>query len=90
MAAVRVLTPREAAALMQGDVRLLADWRAKGGGPRHTMVGGMVRYRLHDVFAFLRAERRATQRLAEKLAYQVEAARRAEGKPSYMQPTPRD
>ena len=52
----------------------------------------MPRYRATDVFAFLRAERRATQRLAEKLAYQVEAARRAEGgKPSFMQPyTPRD
>ena len=48
MPAIRVLTPREAAALMQGDVRLLENWRSRGYGPRHTMVGGMVRYPLHD------------------------------------------
>ena len=43
-AAVRVLCPAEAASLMQGDVRVLADWRARGCGPPHVMVGGMPRY----------------------------------------------
>ncbi len=38
-----------------GSVHTLRDWRKRGKGPRFTRVGGLIRYKLSDVEAFVNA-----------------------------------
>lgn len=49
----RALDTRQTAAILGTAEITLAQWRARGAGPRFFRVGGRsVRYRLRDVFAF--------------------------------------
>lgn len=48
-----VMTQKELAELCKISERTLEDWRLRGGGPRYTKVGRLVRYLRADVLAFL-------------------------------------
>lgn len=51
-----ILTPREASAEYRLAERTLANWRAKGEGPRFMKLGKRaVRYRRADIEAFIAA-----------------------------------
>lgn len=48
---------REAAAILDAEVRTLRNWRALGKGPRFRKVGQrMVRYHRADLAAFISGE----------------------------------
>jgi len=48
---------REAAAILNAEVRTLRNWRALGKGPRFRKVGQrMVRYHRADLAAFIAGE----------------------------------
>ncbi len=48
---------REAAAILDAEVRTLRNWRALGKGPRFRKVGQrMVRYHRADLAAFIAGE----------------------------------
>ena len=50
---MNLLTTREAAELMKLSPRTLEMHRSKGGGPAYLKAGGLVRYRLADLEAWL-------------------------------------
>ncbi len=47
---------REAAKVLNRAPKTLADWSAKGWGPRPTSVGGRIFYRYDEVLAVARGE----------------------------------
>lgn len=47
------LREQEAAAFLSISVALLRKWRRLGGGPRHTYLGRLVRYRMGDLRRYL-------------------------------------
>lgn len=49
-----LLTPRQAAALLQLDERTLTNWRSAGTGPRFLRINGRaIRYRTLDIESWL-------------------------------------
>lgn len=51
----KLLTPEQAAALLNLKVKTLARWRWAGCGPRFIKIGGAVRYAENDLQAFIKA-----------------------------------
>jgi hypothetical protein len=51
-APVNYLTERELAELLNVSLALVRKWRSRGGGPKCTRFGRIVRYRYSDVQAF--------------------------------------
>ncbi|MGE3541317.1 MAG: helix-turn-helix transcriptional regulator [Candidatus Tectimicrobiota bacterium] len=51
----KLLTPEQAAALLNLKSKTLARWRWAGYGPRFIKIGGAVRYAAHDLQAFIKA-----------------------------------
>jgi hypothetical protein len=50
----QLLTPDEAAGLLNvANRRTLAFWRSKNEGPPYVAVGGLIRYRRHDLATWL-------------------------------------
>ena len=47
------VSPMDAAERLGVQPSTLANWRWTGCGPRYLKVGGRVRYRLHDLAAWL-------------------------------------
>ena len=39
-----LLTPKEVSALLEVNIRTLANWRCKGKGPGYIKIGSLVRY----------------------------------------------
>lgn len=55
-----LITPDELGRLLSVDPRLLSEWRVKRRGPAFEKVGHQVRYRMGEVRAWRRAQRRET------------------------------
>lgn len=51
----KLLTPEQAAALLNLKSKTLARWRWAGCGPRFIKIGGAVRYAENDLQAFIKA-----------------------------------
>lgn len=51
--AEKLLTPREAAEILGITESTIGSWRRQGYGPTYIKMGGMFRYRLRSVQAFL-------------------------------------
>lgn len=51
----RLLSETEAALHLGCSIRTLQSWRLRGGGPRYSKVGRLVRYRTADIDAFVDA-----------------------------------
>jgi excisionase family DNA binding protein len=49
-----LLTPKQAAEMLQVALRTLATWRYEGRGPRYVKVGRSVRYRPEDIAKYVR------------------------------------
>lgn len=49
----QLLSTKEAAKVLGISHRTLEDWRLKGGGPRFTTIGRLVRYRVDDLVRFI-------------------------------------
>jgi excisionase family DNA binding protein len=47
------LSPGEAAEFIGVATQTLANWRAKGSGPRHRKIGRLVRYSRDDIVAWI-------------------------------------
>jgi predicted DNA-binding transcriptional regulator AlpA len=52
----RLLSTEEVADVLGRPPRTLRQWRYLGEGPRYLKVGAPVRYRAHDVEAWLKAQ----------------------------------
>lgn len=52
---LEVFTPAEAAEFLRLKVDTLRIWRRDRRGPKHTKVGGRVRYRREDLEKYLKA-----------------------------------
>ena len=52
-----LIRERELAERWRISRRTLQRWRAEGAGPAYIQIGGAVRYRLEDVFAFEQKKR---------------------------------
>lgn len=52
---LEVFTPSEAAEFLRLKVDTLRIWRRDRRGPKHTKVGGRVRYRREDLEKYLKA-----------------------------------
>lgn len=51
----KLLTPEQAAALLNLKSKTLARWRWAGCGPRFIKIGGAIRYAETDLQAFIKA-----------------------------------
>jgi len=51
----KLLTPEQAAALLNLKAKTLARWRWAGCGPRFMKIGEAVRYAENDLQAFIKA-----------------------------------
>lgn len=51
----RLLSETEAALHLGCSIRTLQSWRLRGGGPRYSKVGRLVRYQSGDLAAFIEA-----------------------------------
>lgn len=51
----RLLSETEAALHLGCSIRTLQSWRLRGGGPRYSKVGRLVRYRGADLATFVDA-----------------------------------
>jgi excisionase family DNA binding protein len=52
----RLLSTEEVAEVLGRPPRTLRQWRYLGEGPKYLKVGATVRYRAHDVEAWLKAQ----------------------------------
>lgn len=48
-----LLTSLEVAELLRVSAYTVKRWRREGTGPKHIVVGGLIRYRRSDVEAYL-------------------------------------
>ncbi len=48
-----LLTPEEVSALLEVDVRTLANWRYKGKGPKYMKIGSLIRYPASSVREYI-------------------------------------
>ena len=53
-----LLTPTEAAGILRISPRTLQRWRWAGGGPPYHRIGGLCRYSLADLKAWMSTRRR--------------------------------
>jgi predicted DNA-binding transcriptional regulator AlpA len=53
-----LLTPKQAAQLLNLSTSWLAKQRLKGGGPPYVKLGGAIRYRLSDLQLWMKARLR--------------------------------
>ena len=49
----KLLTPIDAAEILQVDIQLLNQWRSARRGPRFVKIGRFVRYRATDLEAWI-------------------------------------
>lgn len=67
-----LITPEEAAKMMQRPVGTINRWRAEGRGPRSFKLVGRVRYDLEDVLMYIHQSSRepsARANVEERLVY---------------------
>ena len=63
-----LLDPKSVATFLSVSVATLADWRCRGGGPRFTRAGHLVRYRMSALNEWLDGQEVSTNAERRDLA----------------------